>query len=384
MDFTFSEEHEMLRDTARKFADKELRPIAEQVDREGEVPMEVIHKAAELGFLGVPFPEEYDGMGMGETGYCVLLEELARGCTSTTVAIGGHVSIGAMSIYLDGDEALKKKYLPVLCRGEKLAAFALTEPGAGSDAGAIQTTARKEGAEYVLDGVKTFITNGAIADVFTVFAATDKSKGTKGGITAFVVEANWPGFFRGKPEDKLGIRGSKTTDLIFEGLRVPEENILRQVGEGFVVAMRTLDVGRLSLAAQCLGGAKEVLDRSIQYAGERVQFGKPIAKQQLVQAMLAEMASDIYAMESMTYRTAWLCDRGVRFSREAAIAKMFCAEAFWRIADKGVQIHGGYGYMKSYPVERFLRDSRIYRIFEGTNEIQRLVIAADLIKKGTY
>ncbi|MFH1862735.1 MAG: acyl-CoA dehydrogenase family protein [bacterium] len=384
MNFTHTEEHEMLRDTVRKFADKELRPIAAQVDKDHAVPPAVIAKAAELGFLGVPFPEEYDGMAMGELGYCLLIEEIARGCISTAIVIGGHVSIGVTSIYLDGSEELKQKYLPALCRGEKLAAFALTEPGAGSDAGAIATTARPDGTYYVLDGMKTFITNGPVAEVFTVFAATDKSKGTKGGITAFVVEADWEGFSRGKPEDKLGICGSQTSDLIFEGLRVPKENVLGQIGEGFKVAMRTLDYGRLSLAAQCVGGAKEVLNRSIQYAGERVQFGKPIARQQLIQAMLADMAAEIYNMESITYRTAWMADQGMRFSREAAITKMYTAEAFWRIADQGVQIFGGYGYMKDYPMERYLRDSRIYRIFEGTNEIQRIIIAADLIGKGGY
>ena len=379
MDFTFSEEHEMLRDFARKFADKEVRPLAEANDKNGEVPLNLIKKAAELGFLGVPFPEKYGGGDMGEVGYCILLEEIARACFSTAVVIGGHVSIGTMAIYVSGTEEQKKKFLPILCAGEKLAAFALTEPQAGSDAGAIATTAVRKGDKYILNGQKTFITNGGVADVYSVFASTNREAGVR-GITAFIVEKDMPGFRAGKPEDKMGIRGSHTTDLFFEDVEVPAENMIGKEGEGFAAAMKTLDAGRLSLGAQCLGIAKEALKLSVEHANSRVQFGKPIGKLQAIQWMLADMSTDIFAMESMTYRGAWMCDADLPYSRQSAQIKLFCSEALDRVVDKAVQIHGGMGYMREYPIERFYRDARITRIFEGTNEIQRLVIAKDVLK----
>ncbi|NQS99097.1 MAG: acyl-CoA dehydrogenase family protein [candidate division Zixibacteria bacterium] len=380
MNFTFSEEHEMIREFARKFADKELRPIADEIDREGEIPREIIEKIAELGFLGTPFPEEYGGGGMGETGYCVLLEEIARGCFSTVVVIGGHVSIGTMAVFLGGTEEQKQRFLPAMCAGEKLAAFALTEPQAGSDAGAIRTTAVRKGDRYILNGQKTFITNGGIADVYSVFAMTDKEAGIR-GISAFLVEKDMPGFRAGKPEIKMGIRGAHTTDLFFEDVEVPVENLLGKENQGFKIAMRTLDAGRLSLGAQCLGAAKEVLDLSVKHAKNRVQFGKPIGALQAIQWMLAEMATDVYCMESMVYRTAWMCDQGMPYSQESAQVKLFCSEALCRCADKAVQIHGGMGYMAEYPIERFYRDARITRIFEGTNEIQKLVIARNVLRR---
>ena len=379
MDFTFSEEHEMLREFARKFADKEVRPLAEANDKNGEVPLELIKKAAELGFLGVPFPEKYGGGDMGEIGYCILLEEIARACFSTAVVIGGHVSIGTMAIYLSGTEEQKEEFLPSLCAGEKLAAFALTEPQAGSDAGAIATTAVRKGDKYILNGQKTFITNGGVADVYSVFASTKRQAGVR-GITGFIVEKDMPGFRAGKPEDKMGIRGSHTTDLFFEDVEVPAENMIGKEGGGFAVAMKTLDAGRLSLGAQCLGVAKEALKLSVDHANSRVQFGKPIGKLQAIQWMLADMSTDIFAMESITYRGAWLCDAGLPYSRQSAQIKLFCSEALDRVVDKAVQIHGGMGYMREYPIERFYRDARITRIFEGTNEIQRLVIAKEVLK----
>ncbi|MDZ7262172.1 MAG: acyl-CoA dehydrogenase family protein [candidate division KSB1 bacterium] len=384
MDFTFTEEQEMLRDLARKFTDKEIRPLARQIDEQGDIPKELIKKMAELGFFGIAFPEEYGGVGGGEIGYCIVLEEISRGCGSTAVMLGAHQSIGAMAIYLDGTEEQKKKYLTPLARGEKIAAFALTEPGAGSDAAAIETSAVLEGDHYVLNGQKIFITNGSIADIITVFAVTDKALGARGGVTAFIVEATMPGYKVVRSEDKMGIRGTHTSELLFENVRVPKENVLGRVGYGFLTAMKTLDVGRLSLAAGCVGAAKELLDLSTRYATTRVQFGKPIAEQQAIQWMLAEMAADIFAMESLTYRAAWMRDAGLKFSREAAIAKFYCSEALDRIVDKAVQIHGGMGYMKDYPIERMYRDARINRIFEGTNEIQRMVVARDVIKKGGY
>lgn len=379
MEFTFSEEHEMIRELARKFANKEVKPLAGDIDKNGEVPLDLIGKAAELGFLGVPFPEEYGGGDMGEIGYCILLEEIARACLSTAVVIGGHVSIGTMAIYVSGTEEQKHKFLPVLCAGEKLAAFALTEPQAGSDAGAIASFAERKGDKYILNGQKTFITNGGVADVYSVFASTNRSAGVK-GITAFIVEKDMPGFRAGVPEDKMGIRGSHTTDLFFEDVEIPLENRIGSEGEGFSIAMKTLDAGRLSLGAQCLGVAKEALALSVKHANSREQFGRPIAKLQAIQWMLAEMSTDILAMESMVYRGAWMCDEGIPFSRQSAQIKLFCSEALDRIVDKAVQIHGGMGYMREYPIERFYRDARITRIFEGTNEIQKLVIAKDVLR----
>ena len=378
--FKFTEEQEMLRELAQKFADNEIRPIADKIDRDEDVPIELIKQAAELGFLGIPFPEKYDGADMGETGYCLMLEEIAKACLSTAVVIGGHVSIGAMAIYVGGSEEQKKRFLPDMCTGEKIGAFALTEPGAGSDAGAIATIAVKKGDKYILNGQKTFITNGGIADVYSVFASTDRSAGVR-GITAFLVEADRPGFRAGKPEEKMGIRGSHTSDLFFEDVEIPEENRLGEEGQGFSIAMKTLDVGRLSLGAQCLGSAKELLNLSIKHANEREQFGKPIGRLQAVQWMLSEMAVDVYAMESMLYRTTMMHDSGGNVARESAIVKLFCSEALGRVADKAVQLHGGMGYMREYPIERMYRDARITRIFEGTNEIQKLVIARDLLKK---
>jgi alkylation response protein AidB-like acyl-CoA dehydrogenase len=380
MDFTFNEEHEMLRDLARKYADKEVRPHAEEHDKNAEVPRAIIDKAAELGFLGIPFPEEYGGGEMGEIGYCIMLEEVTRACFSTAVVLGGHVSIGAMAVYLGGNVDQKKRLLPPMCAGEKLAAFALTEPQAGSDAAAMSTRAVKKGAHYILNGQKTFITNGGVADVYSVFAITDPGAGIK-GISAFLIDKEMPGFSAGKPEDKLGIRGSHTTDLFFEDMEVPEENLLGEENQGFRVAMKTLDVGRIGIAALSLGAAREVLDLSAQHAKQRVQFGKPIAKLQAIQWMLAEMACEVYAMENMVYRTAWMCDQGLPFSREAAIAKLYCSESLAKCVDHAVQIHGGMGYMSDYPIERFYRDARITRIFEGTSEIQKLVIARDVLAK---
>ena len=384
IDFTLTEEQKMLREVAQKFADRELRPRAAEIDEKEEIPRGIIDKAAELGFLGVAFPPEYGGGGFGELGYCLMLEEISRGCNSTAVVIGGHESLGTMAIYLAGTEEQKQKYLRPMAEGKLLGAFALTEPGAGSDASALKTTAVRCGDGFLLNGSKTFITNGNIADVLVVFAVTDPEKRVHGGITAFIIEKNWTGFRAGKPEKKMGIRGSHTTDLFFENLQVSKENVLGSIGDGFKVAMQTLDVARVSLAAQCLGASKEMLGLSIKHANERKQFGKPIAEQQAVQIMLADMASDIYQAESIVYRTAWMIDNGIPCSRESAICKLTVTEVVCRVADRAMQVHGGMGYMRDYPIERFYRDARVNRIFEGTNEIQHLVIARDVIKKGSY
>jgi alkylation response protein AidB-like acyl-CoA dehydrogenase len=384
IDFTFTEEQRMLRDVARKFTDDVVRPRAAQIDEEEEAPMDIIRQAGELGFLGVAFPPEYGGGGFGEVGYCLMLEEIARGCNSTAVIIGGHQSLGAMAIYLGGTEEQKQKYLRPLAEGKKLATFALTEPGAGSDAGSLRTSAQKHGDCYLLNGNKTFITNGSIADIIVLFAVTDPEKRTHGGVTAFIVEKDWKGFRAGKPEKKMGIRGSPTTDLFFEDLELPPENVLGGIGNGFKVAMQTLDVARVSLSSQCLGASKEMLALSINHANERVQFGKPIAEQQAVQFMLSDMAADIFQVESILYRTAGMVDNHSSFSRESAICKLTATEVVCRVADRAMQIHGGMGYMREYPIERFYRDARVNRIFEGTNEIQHLVIARDLIRLGRY
>lgn len=384
MDFTFSEELNMLREMVRKFVDQEIKPIAEKIDVEGDIPQDLIQQMAELGFFGICFPEEYGGVGAGEIGYCILSEEISHGSASVTVLIGAHASISAMSIYLDGTEEQKKKYLAPMARGEKIGAFALTEPNAGSDAAAIETTAVKDGNEYVLNGQKIYISNGSIASVIIVFAVTDKALGAHGGVTAFIVEPDFPGFKVGHDEDKMGIRGVHSTELLFEDMRVPAENVLGKFGIGFLTAMKALDRGRLGLGAGCLGAAKEVLEMSAKYAKERIQFGKPIGENQAIQWMLADMATEIYAMENMVYRAAWMCDQGMRFSRESAMVKAFCSEKADQIIHRAIQIHGGIGYMKDFPLERIYRDSRINLIFEGTNEIQRMIIARDVMKRGGY
>ena len=383
MDFTRSEEHEMLRELSQKFAREQLAPRAEEVDKTGKIDREVLNQAAEIGLLGLAFPEEWDGSGMGETGFCIAMEELARGCFSTAIVIGGHESIGAMAIYLSGDDDQKERYLKPMARGELLGAFALTEPQAGSDASALRTMAEDKGDHYLLNGQKTFITNGGLADVYSVFAVTKPGTGVK-GISAFIVDADLAGVTAGKLEHKMGIHGAPTTDLFFENVKIPKENLLGKKEGGFGVAMRTLDVGRLSVSATCLGLAKEALDLSIKHANERVQFGSPIGDKQAIKWMLAEMASEIFSLESIVYRSAWLCDNGKKFSRESAICKLVGSETLGHVVDHAVQIHGGMGYMSDFPIERFYRDARITRIFEGTNEIQKIVISSNLLRQGSY
>ncbi|HET6371257.1 MAG TPA: acyl-CoA dehydrogenase family protein [Nitrospiria bacterium] len=384
MDFNFTEEQNMLRDTVRKFVEKEVKPIAQKADREHNVDLirEVVKKAAELGLLGIPFPEQYGGAGFGEVGYCILLEELSRGCASTTVTVGAHIGLAATSIYLGGSEEQKQKYLAKLVSGEWLGAYALTEPGAGSDAANIQMEAKRDGDHYVLNGTKLWITNGDIADVVVVYAVTDRALKARGGITAFIVETGTPGFSSHRIQEKMGLHASATAELVLQDVRVPKENVLGEIGKGFVIAMTTLDESRLSLAAGCVGAAKELVSMSVDFAKKRAAFGQPIAGFQAVQWMIAEMAAEVYQMESIVYRTAWMYDQGMKIPREGAICKMFCSEALDRIVDKAVQIHGGMGYMGEHPVERFYRDARINRIFEGTNEIQRMVIAEDVLKRG--
>lgn len=374
MNFTFTEEQKMLREMVRDFAEAEIKPLAKKIDEEGSIPQNLINKIAEIGILGCAFPEKYGGGGFGEFGYCIALEEITRACCSTAAFIGAHQSIGANAIYIGGTEELKQKYLPSLCTGEKIAAFALTETGAGSDAFNLQTTAEFKNGKWVLNGEKIWITNGAIADVFSVFARTDK------GITGFVVEKEFGGVHIGPNEKKLGIRGSVTNTITFENVEIPEENIIGRDGRGFLIAMKTLDAGRIGIGSASLGAAKEVMKLSVDFANQRKQFDQPISKFQGIQFMIAEMATKIYAMESILYRVAKKYDQGTDVSHEAAMVKLFCSEAVSEIADNGLQIHGGMGFSGEMPIERFYRDARILRIFEGTNEIQKLIISRKTIK----
>lgn len=384
MDFTFTEEHEMLRQMVRDFVDKELRPRARRHDEEGELDPEVIRKAAELGLFGVAFPPEYGGGGLGETGYCIVKEELGHGCNSFSGFLGGHQGLGAMGIYKFGSEPLKQRYLPDLCAGKKIACYALSEPNAGSDAQNLQTTAVKKGDRWILNGQKVWITNADKADVCLAFAANDLKLRARGGITAFVVETKWKGVRIGRVDDKMGLRAMHSPEVFFEDCEVPEENVVGAAGDGFKVAMGILDVGRVSLGAWCTGMAKEMLNVSLDYAQKRITMGKPIIEHQAIQFYLAEMAALIYQMESIVYRTAWMMDQGRRVSREAAICKWICTDNVQRVIDYAIQIHGGMGYMKELPMERYYRDARVMKIFEGTNEIQRLVIARDLQRQGKY
>ncbi|MEK7285692.1 MAG: acyl-CoA dehydrogenase family protein [Nitrospirota bacterium] len=384
IDFTFTEEQVMLRDMVRKFAQNEVKPLARQIDKEQNVDLvkSLLKKGSELGLTGILFPEAYGGSGMGEIGYCILLEELSYACASTTVSYGAHMGLAGMSILIGGTEAQKQKYLTALVAGTKIGAYALTEPGAGSDAANLQLSAREDGDFYILNGTKLWITNGDIADIIIVYASTDAKLKARGGITAFIVDAPTEGFTANRIHDKMGLRGSSTAELVFQDVRVPKENLLGKLGYGFQIAMQTLDESRLSLAAGCLGAAKEMIAMSVSFAKKRIAFGQPIAAFQAIQMMIADMASEVYQMESVIYRTAWMFDQGKKIAREGAICKLFCSEALGRVVDNAVQIHGGNGFMGEHPVERYYRDARINRIFEGTNEIQRIVIAEDILKNG--
>lgn len=380
MDFTFSREYELFRRMVREFTEKEIRPLASRIDREHRVPFETIEKAAGLGLMGVPFSQEYGGMGGGEIGYCILMEEVNRACASTATVIGAHTGIGAMAIYLDGTEEQKEKYLRPLAQGDKIGAFALTEPQAGSDAAAIKTTAIRDGDHYLLNGSKIFITNGDIAGIIIVMAVTDPSLGAYGGVTAFIVEKDFPGFSIGSLENKMGIRGSSTAELVFEDCRVPAENVLGQFGAGFITFMKTLDIGRASLGAACLGGAQSAMEAAIKWAKAREQFGEAIAQKQSVHFMIADMATEIEALRSLVYRTAWLIDTGRPHAKEAAMCKLFGSEVATRCISKALQIMGSMGYSRDYWMERAFRDARITELYEGTSEIQRIVIASNVFR----
>lgn len=368
------EDIKMLREMTRDFTDAEIRPLAASIDQNESIPSELIKKLGEVGLLGTAFPEKYGGGGFGEFGFCVAQEEVVRACGSTTTFIGAHQSIGTNAIYIGGSEELKEKYLFDLTSGKKIAAFALTEPEAGSDAFNLKTNANFDGQNWILNGQKIWITNAAIADVFSVFARTDK------GITGFVVEKDFPGVQIGPDEKKLGIKGSATNTVTFDNVAVPKDNIIGVDGRGFAIAMKTLDAGRIGIGAASVGAAKEMLKVSVDYAKQRKQFDQPISQFQAIQFMLSDMTTKIYAMESMLYRVAEKYDKGEDIMQEAAIVKLFCSEAVSEVADLALQIHGGMGFSKELSIERFYRDSRILRIFEGTSEIQKLIISRKTLK----
>ncbi len=379
MKLELSENQRMIRDMVREFAEREIAPVAAELDKKAEYPMEILKKMAQLGLLGIIVPQEYGGAGADTISYTLVIEEISKKCASTGVITSVHNSLVCWPIMKFGTEEQKQKYLPMLAKGEKIGAFAGTEPNAGSDLGAMETTAVLDGDEYIINGAKTFITSGSKAGVIIVFASTDKSKGSK-GISAFIVENTMPGFKVGSVFEKMGINANHVAELIFEDMRVPKENLLGNEGEGFKIALMTLDGGRIGIGAQAVGIAQAALEESIEYAKQREQFGRPIAKFQAIQWMIADMATRIEAARLLVHKAAYAKDQGKRFSKEAAMAKLFASETAMDAALKAVQIHGGYGYTKEYLVERLFRDAKITEIYEGTSEIQRLVIANNLLK----
>lgn len=380
MDFMLPEEIESLRQIVREFVEKEVEPIAHLIEENDEIPPKVVEKAKKMGLFGLSIPEEYGGLGLGMVGKCAIYEELGKTHNGFTTLIGAHTGIGTVGIVEMGNEEQKRRYLPKMATGEWIGAFALTEPSAGSNATNLKTTAVRKGDRYIINGSKHYITNAKDAHVFTVMAVTDPNKGPK-GITSFIVEKDFPGFIIGKTEKKMGLRGSHSCELFFEDLEVPVENRLGEEGEGYVNALKILANGRAGLAARNLGSCQYLLDKSVQYAMEREQFGKPIIEQQAILHMLADMAMEIETLRWMTYRVAWMTDQGMNVIKEAAMVKLYGSEVYNRVADRAVQVHGGLGYIAEYPIERFYRDARITRIYEGTSEIQRNIIGAQLIKE---
>ncbi|MGQ0793609.1 MAG: acyl-CoA dehydrogenase [Deltaproteobacteria bacterium] len=375
-----SGEQAMIQDTARDFARSEIRPQAGEIDREGKFPAGIVTKLGELGFMGIFVPEEYGGSGMDTFSYALALEEVCKACASTGVIMSVNNSLVCEPILKFGSEAQKRKYLPMLAGGMKLGCFSLSEPASGSDAGSIRTTASRDGSHYIINGTKNWVTNGPEADVIVLFTSVDTAKKHR-GVTAFIVDKATPGIIVGKAEHKLGIRGSSTSQLIFEDCRVPAGNLLGDEGQGFKIAMQTLDGGRIGIAAQAVGIAQAAFEQSARYSQERESFGKQIAKFQAIQFMLADMATRIEAARLLVWQAAIMKDRGMKFSKHSAMAKVFAAEAAMWVATKAIQVHGGYGYTTDYPVERHFRDAKITEIYEGTSEVQRIVIASEVLKE---
>jgi len=379
MDFSFTKQEQLFLQMIREFAEKEVKPLAAEVDEEERFPMETVKKMAKIGLMGIPVPAQYGGAGGTNIMYGMAVEELSRVCATTGVILSAHTSLCCAPILEAGTEEQKMKYLPKLASGEWIGAFGLTEPNAGTDAAGQQTTAVLDGDEWVLNGSKIFITNGSYAHVFIVIAMTDKSLGTK-GISAFIVEKTDPGFSIGKKEKKMGIRGSATTELIFEDCRIPKDRLIGQLGKGFGLAMKTLDGGRIGIAAQALGIAQGAMDETVRYTKERKQFGRSISQFQNTQFQMADLETKVQAARLLVRRAHYNKDHGIPYSAEAAMAKLFCAETAMEVTTKAVQFHGGYGYTREYPVERMMRDAKITEIYEGTSEVQRMVIAGKLFK----
>lgn len=379
MDFSLTREQELFLHMIRDFAEKEVKPIAAEVDEDERFPLETVEKMAKMGIMGIPFPVEYGGAGGDNQLYSMCVEELSRVCATTGVVVSAHTSLCVAPIFEYGTPEQKEKYMPKLCSGEWIGAFGLTEPNAGTDAAGQQTTAVDMGDHWLLNGNKIFITNAAYADVYIIIAMTDKAMGTR-GISAFIVEKTFPGFSVGKKEKKMGIRGSATCELIMQNCIVPKENLLGQVGKGFGVAMKTLDGGRIGIASQALGIAQGAMDETVKYVKERKQFGKPIAAFQNTQFQLADLETKVQASRLLVRKAAWKKDQGMPYSEDAAMCKLFAAETAMEVTTKAVQFHGGYGYTREYPVERMMRDAKITEIYEGTSEVQRMVIASKLLK----
>ena len=379
MDFDLTREQLMVRGMVRAFAEKEIKPIAQELDATGDFPWPVIKKMGELNLMGMTVPKEWGGAGVDAISYALAIEELARVCGSTSVIMAVHNSVCCHPIYMFGTDMQRERFLRPLAEGKKLGGFALTEPSAGSDAGAVRTTAILDGDNYILNGNKIFITSGCEADVLVVIVSTEPAKGTK-GLTAFIVEKGTPGFTYGSVEDKMGVRASATSELVFENCRIPKENMLGGLNAGFKVGMLTLDGSRIGIAAQAVGIAQGALDEAVRYAKEREQFGRPIGKFQAIQWMLAEMATKVAAARFLVLRASHMVDTGQRLSRESAMAKLYASRIAVEVANSALQIHGGYGYTKDYPVERFFREAKITEIYEGTSEVQRMVIARESLK----
>jgi alkylation response protein AidB-like acyl-CoA dehydrogenase len=381
VDFHFTDEQQQLRRSVREFAEGEIAPHVMEWDEASHFPLEIIPKLGEMGLLGIIFPEQYGGAGLGYTEYVIAIEELARVDGSVGLIVAAHNSLCSNHIFKFGSETQKKKYLAPLAQGKKIGAWSLTEPEAGSDAGGTRTTAVRDGGYWVLNGAKTFTTNGHHADICVAMAVTDKTKGSH-GISAFILEKGMPGFRPGKKENKLGMRASDTSEVIFSDCRVPKDNLLGPEGDGFIGSLKILDGGRISIAALGLGMAQGALEAATRYAKERKQFGQPISEFQAIQFKLADMATEVEAARLLVYQAAWLADQGTsRFTREASMAKLFASEVAVRVANECVQIHGGYGFIKDYPAEKYYRDVKLCTIGEGTSEIQKLVIARQLLGK---
>ena len=379
MDFSLTKQEELFLQMIREFAENEVKPLAAEIDDQERFPLETVEKMSKIGLMGIPVPKEYGGQGGTNQMYTMAVEELSRVCATTGVVLSAHTSLCIAPIMENGTEVQKQMYVPRLASGEWDGAFGLTEPNAGTDAAMQQTTAVEDGDSYILNGSKIFITNAGYAHVYVIFAMTDKSLGNK-GISAFIVEKGTPGFSIGKKEKKLGIRGSATCELIFENCRIPKENLLGKVGKGFVIAMKTLDGGRIGIASQALGIAQGAMDETVKYTKERKQFGRSIAQFQNTQFQLAEMETNVNAARFLVRSAAYKKDHGIPYSKDAAMAKLFAAQTAMEVTTKAVQLHGGYGYTREYPVERMMRDAKITEIYEGTSEVQRMVIAASLLK----